>query len=75
MYKHFYSVFPYAVSTRKQRERERERSRVNLTNMPINLLLEYETKKKKTLEDNSFPRTISSNDFLERFEEKESRSM
>lgn len=62
MYKHFYSVFPYAVSTRKQRERERERGRVNLTNMPINLLLEYETKKRKHWKIipflERFPRTI-----------------
>lgn len=70
MYKHFYAVFPYAVSTRKQRERERERGRVNLTNMPINLLLEYETKKRKHWKIipflERFPRTIFSNDSRKR---------
>lgn len=54
-------LFPYGT--------KRERGTVNLTNIPINPLLEYETKK-----GNIRTEFLSSNDFLERFQKKESRS-
>lgn len=57
----FFLLFPHGT--------KRERGTVNLANIPINPLLEYETKKGNTRTE-----FLSSNDFLERFQKKESRS-